>query len=160
MTRFLRAAALTTLVAASVTGCASPVVMGGSPGEICLPARAGESIVYGEVATLAAGADSRTLAGAELVDAEGIEVVEAVAVPMTDGTAIASMSLDEPDAVWERRVPLDGAVLGDEPVNVAVELRRTAEPSTARALRILYRDGPVVRSTEGTTTILLADSCF
>ena len=167
---FRRASPLLTILTmtlVALTGCSSgprlgsELRMGGDPGEICVPAAAGDRIVVGDVVQLATGAAPKTLLRAEIIDAVGIELVESAILPIaSDGVAVMSMSLDAPALNWNDRVDVEGWIVDDSPANVVMVLQRTGpEDGKAAAIRVIYDDSGVERFAESTTAIVLADSC-
>lgn len=153
-------ALMLTLVGCSPSARDAAVTMGGTPGEICLPVPPGGVFVYGEFLTLDPGVSPMKLVQVELNDSHGVELVRSSALNPEVGTGIMSMSLDDPLELWKERKPLDEVTLGEEPVNVVVELRRTgSDRGTVGSVRVNL-SGPNGESyADGSTTIVMDDSC-
>jgi len=164
--RVSRAIAIVVIPMTGLTGClgaqdTGDIRLSTGGAELCAPAKVGESLVIGDVAELASGVTPQTLLGAELIDADGIELVEVAVLPFADdGGSIGTMSLDNPNANWEQRVDVKGAVVDEEHANIVVTVRRTGtEVARAEGIRLEYEGAWRPSYAESNVTFTLEDSC-
>ena len=149
----------------ALTACSTPegksTVLGGDQGEVCVSLQAEEEVVVGDVIALADPDHPVKIESVDLVNATGIDVIAAYVLPIDSDGSVMTMSLDAPVRNWKKREPAKGQVLGDEPANVVVQIRRIAEGHAgADALRVTYvtNDG-LTYYDDGSTSIRLVDSC-
>ncbi len=152
-------------VAACLTGCApftsGPIRLGGDPGELCVPARAGDAVGVGDIFTVDADAEPITIESVTLTGAENLNLTDAYLVPMGGTSGVMAMTLDDPPSRWEDRVAIKDAVVepGSAANFIALIQRQPGGDAHADGLTVTYRVGGRQYEATGTTSVVVADNC-
>lgn len=160
-------AALIALAGAAITGCSGaqtdgPLLLGGEPGALCVPAAAGQSVGVGEVLSVASDSPAVTISAVELSGAEHVSEGEAYLVPMDGANAVMSMYPDDPPKNWSERTAAAGATISPgETVNLLTLIERTSnDPSGLDSITVVYTAGNGTQyEARSTTEVDLADDC-
>lgn len=161
--------ALIAIIAMSTAGCqkeltAGPVVLGGDPSTLCVPAKSGGRVLVGEVLE-APKTQPIEITAVNLTDTHNAELIRAYVVPIGKEGALGSVDYPVDDAVfpsWSQRKDVKGAtVKAGESVSIALVLKRTSASakSTAAPVAVEYKADGTSYKAIGSISFELKGAC-